>query len=413
MLSLSASAHRSLAWFVCAMSVLATPGFAGAQASMLAYRDGNGEWQWMSALESQTFALKGGAGIDEVDHTFSIAFRDVTDGTGVGFDDPDSGEARRATMHAVLRYLSSVLDVPGRAELVVMPSQTDGEGALASAGPFLLGGTGFQGGLVFEHLTTGEDTREDAMDGTVTVDFGYAWNASEDPPSEEQHDLHSVLLHELTHALGFVSIVGPDGRSALFNDDGKGLLSIYDSLLLRGSTRTPLFLEGGELNASEDDVSSNDVFLAAPRAGEALGGFPRVYAPRVFSGGSSLGHWSFSVGPEAIMVPALGRGVAKREYSTWELQVLADLGYDLVEDRLPAMDGGVSPPSAEPTPTPGPTTEVPTSPERDVAPPPRPAGGGCSIGPDGVDPPWLVIASCLVFVACAARAAARRSGSAG
>ena len=410
------AANRSRSSALLALFLLgALPTLVRAESDKLGYRDGDGRWQWMTPAEGETFALKGGVGTDEIGHTFLITFRDVTEGTGVGFDDPESGEARRATMHAVLRYLSSVLDVPGRAELVVMPSQTDGEGALASAGPFLLPGTGFQGGLVFEHLTSGQDPRSDAMDGTVTVDFGYDWNASEDPPTEEQHDLYTVLLHELTHALGFVSIVGPDGRSALFNDDGRGLLSIYDSLLLRGETRTPLFLEDAELNASEDDVSSNDIFLAAPRAGEALGGFPRVYAPRVFSGGSSLGHWSFAVGPDAVMVPALSRGVQKKEYTAWELQGLADLGYDLVEDLVPEVDGGVaSDPGERLPPFSGtPPTDAPASPEREVAPPPAAASGGCTIGPAGTEPSWLVIASCLVFLACAARAAARRSGSAG
>jgi cysteine-rich repeat protein len=212
----------------------------------------------------------------------------------------------------------------------VRASQTDGRGPLAAAGPYLLPVTGFQGGLVFEHLTTGVDPLETELDGALTVDFGYRWSTDAAGPSPVEVDLYSTLLHEVTHALGFVSIVGPDGASALGNAGDLGLFSLFDAFLVRGSTAQPLFLDGGEINASAEDVTSGDVLFAGSRAEAAFGSFPPVFAPDPFLEGSSIGHWSFATGDDGVMLPAVERGERRREYKAWELQALGDLGYDVV-----------------------------------------------------------------------------------
>ena len=249
------------------------------------------------------FARKAAAADETIGGTFTVTYEDLSFATGVGFDDPVSGAARRETLRAVLLHVTSVLDVPGTADLLVRASQTDGRGPLAAAGPYLLPLTGFQGGLVFEHLTTGVDPLENELDGVVTVDFGFRWNTETSGPSPVEYDLYTVLLHEVTHALGFVSIVGPDGASALGNEGELGLFSLFDAFLVRGSTEQPLFLDGGEINASAEDVTSEDVLFAGSRSETAFGSFPPVFAPNPFLEGSSIGHWSFLTGDDAVMLP--------------------------------------------------------------------------------------------------------------
>jgi cysteine-rich repeat protein len=304
---------------------------ASGQTTRLAYKNGDGEWVWSDVSPGASMlAAKNAASTETVAGTFTITYRDLEDGEGIGFADPELGPERRATMRAVLSYLASVLDVPGTADLVVMSSQTDGGGALASAGPFLVPESGFQGGLVYEHLLTGVDPVRNAMDGTVTVDFGFTWNSDLSAPEPGEQDLYTTLLHEVTHALGLLSVAAPDGRSAVFNSGDRGLFSIYDSFLLRRSTDSRLFLEGGEVNAMSDDLASGDVVFAGERARAALGVYPRVFAPSPFIEGSSIGHWSTANGFRSVMLPALPPGARRRNYRTWELQALADLGYDVV-----------------------------------------------------------------------------------
>jgi cysteine-rich repeat protein len=325
--------HRSpktwLRSIAVAVAVTVYPSISVAQ-SIIAYRDGDGQWQWMEAAATQAFARKAAAPDETIGGTFTVTYEDLSAATGVGFDDPVSGAARRETLRAVLLYLTSVLDVPGTADILVRASQTDGRGPLAAAGPYLLPITGFQGGLVFEHLTTGVDPLPNELDGVVTVDFGFRWNTETSGPSPVEYDLYTVLLHEVTHALGFLSVVGPDGASALGNAGDLGLLSLFDAFLIRGSTEQPLFLDGGENNATAEDVTSGDVLFAGSRSDAAFGSFPPVFAPDPFLEGSSIGHWSFLTGDDAVMLPAVDRGERRREYKAWELQTLGDLGYDVV-----------------------------------------------------------------------------------
>ena len=217
--------------------------------SPVAYRDGDGRWQWTESGDQQAITRKGAASLETIGGTFTVTFEDVDRETGVGFDSPASGASRRETFRTVLLYLSSVLDVVGTADLVVLASQTDGTGPLASAGPYLLPIIGFQGGLVYEHLMTGVDPLADTPDGTVSVDFGFPWNSETDPTSDVEFDLYTALLHEVTHALGFLSIVGPDATSALLNVNGAGLFSAIRCVSPGESMDRYLFLEGGEINS--------------------------------------------------------------------------------------------------------------------------------------------------------------------
>lgn len=296
----------------------------------IAYRDGDGRWQWTETTDPRAFTQKDADSEQLIGGMFTVTFEDVIGETGVGFDDPDSGTSRRETLENVLLYLSSVLDVPGTADFVVRASQTDGSGALASAGPYLFPMTGFQGGLVYEHLTTGVDPLADDADGTVSVDFGYPWNANTGSPSAIEFDLYSALLHEVTHALGIISIAGSDATSALLNVDGAGLFSLFDALLVRGSLERQLFLAGGEINAVPDDVTSRDLVFSGARSRASLGEFPAVFAPNPFLEGSSIGHWSPDTSSNAVMLPGLNRGVERRTFTEWELQALGDLGYDVI-----------------------------------------------------------------------------------
>ena len=260
-------------------------------------------------------------------------------GTGSDSTIRSSGRLRRHTLHAILTYAGSFLDEPGSADILVSASQYDGSGPLAVAGPYVQMEIGFQPGFVWEHLTTGIDPSPNSSDALVTLDFGYRWNDDGDAIAPNEYDLYSVLLHELTHALGLFSVVGSDGRSVLLNSGDAGLFSVADGLLARGSNGEDLYLSGGQVNAAPTDLVSGDVVFAGPSTTSAFGAPVPVYTPARFEQGSSLSHWDVD-DDDAVMLPRLDRGIEKRRYLPWEVQLLADLGYriDRCGDGAPNDD---------------------------------------------------------------------------
>ena len=267
---------------------------------------------------------------------FNVTFEDVVNTTGVGFDHGTLGESRRNTFNAALTYIDTVLDHSGTADIVVEDSQTDGSGFLAAAGPYLsTTPNGFQNGYMFEHVTTGTDPSAGSPDASVTFDFGYTWNSETDAPGGSEFDLMTVSLHEVTHSLGFLSLVGADGKSRLTSSD-PGVFSVYDSFLENGDG-TALFGAGGDYLGTTADLTSGDVWFDGPNATAANGGTPvKIYAPGTFATGSSISHVDHAQISTAVMQYAIGPGTQRRTYTAPELGILNDIGYTLSsQDTIP------------------------------------------------------------------------------
>src|SRR5262245_60412644 len=117
-----------------AMSALCGAGTLGASdaaasAPGLSYKDPGGTWRtirpgdWPApANDSGRFVhIAGGT-------TFTVTYRDVTNDTNVGFDDPVLGLTRRHTVGAVLLYIGARLAVagPSACDVEFVESATDG-----------------------------------------------------------------------------------------------------------------------------------------------------------------------------------------------------------------------------------------------------------------------------------------------
>lgn len=258
--------------------------------------------------------------------TWNVTFEDVSTGTAKGFDDPTLGATRRQIFQDTLDYIDSVLDETGTVDLLVNASQDDGTGFLASAGPYFFSGpAGFYNGFVYDHVRTGSDPTTIVADATLTFDFGYNWNSGLGTPTTGEYDLFTVILHEMTHTLGYLTALDSAGNSTL-SGGNPGVYSVFDSFLARGDG-TSLFSAGGNFTGTAADLVSDDVFFTGANASAAYGGPVPIYAPSTFQPGSSIGH--LDNGVTSVMNFSVAPGTTQRTFEAVDLGILADIGWNL------------------------------------------------------------------------------------
>jgi hypothetical protein len=112
-------------------------------------------------------------------------------------------------------------------------------------------------------------------------------------------DLLAVVLHELGHGLGFMSVMKADGTSSL----SSGRLAIYDRFLysevagqfltdMASSERRAALVGGTALVWNSSSVNSQASLLTGGVS--SAGGHLRIYAPFSYNDGASTSHWDTS-----------------------------------------------------------------------------------------------------------------------
>ena len=161
--------------------------------------------------------------------TFTFTFFDVTTGTGVGFDDPTLGAARREALEAVGAEIGSRIGQTATVEVGVAPSQTDGTGPIGIGSATFLDTTpGIRDGEVYRRIVLGEPDVDIGLDAGIVFDFGYDVSLS-GTPAAGMACFRDVARHELTHVLGYGSFIKSDGTG--FNETAPDMYTRFDSML--------------------------------------------------------------------------------------------------------------------------------------------------------------------------------------
>ena len=213
-------------------------------------------------------------------------------------------------------------------------SQTTG---LASAGSTALGSSASNKliEVVQNKILTGVDANGAGNDGFINLNLATPFVYDPLAPVDfgaGQVDLFSVLDHELTHSLGFISY------ASVFA--GSGVYGTFDTFLKTNSGVS--LIQGGAVDtAALADAQANNALFSGPKTIAGYGSGAPIQGP----GGdlSHLGTAAFSApvggSPDqnGLMLCCGGLNVTgePRDYNAAEIGILADLGYSTVPTAIP------------------------------------------------------------------------------
>lgn len=254
----------------------------------------------------------------------------------VGFDDPTHGADRAAVFQAAAQLWANQLisNVPIEVDAQFTSlSCTASQATLGSAGPtfnyYLPSGAdayGMQNNtwypVALYNALTDSDVDPDGAD--ITAQFnadlddnenclnGVNWyyGLDHNPPGNDI-DFFEVVMHELAHGLGFLSLVDSSGTEAAGLDDsfslylrdqstGKLWSDMTDAERLASMTDT------GDLVWNGDDVNA----LISGLSSGVNGGMVQMYAPASYESGSSVSHFDTALDPDELMEPSYTGGAS-------------------------------------------------------------------------------------------------------
>ncbi len=319
---------------------------------------------------------------------------------GSGFYAPDSTIKRNCVCN-VLQYIESVVDVnvdvnagDDPIEILFTASQNNsGSSTLAFATPLwpaaatLTNTPGYYGGYLYDHITTGTDPDPNVEDGRITVNFGHDYAYCGDPIGTCEYDFSAVILHEMTHLLGFASLVNLNGGNIesiiapnVFSKFDEQFL--YHTNSLNKVVDISAFSGTGGINPAVTSVTSNNIWLNNDNLSTTRTNQP-IFSPTTFAFGGSLSHfegnelWVIGTNrnsispdftPNYVMNSSAKKGQAKNGFTMQDIRVLDVLGYNII--GTPASILGNRPPI---------TTETIVTPNSTLYPRQTPPAGDASL----------------------------------
>ena len=290
--------------------------------------------------------------------TFQFNYKDAA---GVGFNDPAHPEYK-ASLEAAAQITGSYFAHTATVVMTVTSSNDANSSTLASAGSsfvFPSEGGGFLQYVVQTKVITNGATDANGADddGTVDVNFGQSFQYDANSPTAPgKIDFRATMIHELTHALGFSSLisqtptVGPKYYSTFdsFLTDATGAPLIDKTTFAFDQSKT-FTLTGGN-STLMDSPSATGEYFSGPTA---IARFDNkripIFSPSPYKGGSSGSHvddntraTKFYLMASAVEAASTSMGMnMPRTYTTAEEGIMKDLGYTLASDHALFFTGEV------------------------------------------------------------------------
>lgn len=242
-------------------------------------------------------------------------------GPGAEMWTPEARTALEAGAAALAAYL--VVPQPVVIDVGVIGVNTPGATNIASSWVgFTDPAAGFTPTWLQTKLQSGADPNGAAHEVELTTNFAENWGFGE-AVEPDRYDFRTVVMHELVHALGFLS--GAD--DALDQDRG---FTVYDSFL-RAPDGTPVIDDTHQVKPqylANFTGANGGLFFDGPNAVAAFGGPVPLFTPEAWASASrSVSHVKV---PGFLMTPFYGRGSGIRSLTPVEQAMLRDLGYTVV-----------------------------------------------------------------------------------
>ncbi|MEK6673373.1 MAG: BACON domain-containing protein [Nitrospirota bacterium] len=187
----------------------------------------------------------------------------------------------------------------------------------------------------------GSDLDPGQFDMYLTYNSNFSWYYGTDgnTPSN-QHDLMSVVLHEIAHGLnfaGFMSYSSTTGQGSW--GYGTGYPNIYDTFMkdASGNQLIDTGVYGNPSTALGNALKSNNIWFHGSNAMAANSSQRvKIYAPSTWSEGSSYSHLdynTFNNTSNQLMVYAISSGESVHDPGTVTKGILKDLGWNITSDQ--------------------------------------------------------------------------------
>ena len=243
-----------------------------------------------------------------------------------------------ATLHALglwSEQIAGTIPVDIRIDFISMDAGIMGESYRTPH--YLIDGTYFPSTLANQLLEYNFAPTQYDIRLEMNSNFNFYHGITENP-SDNQKDWITVLLHEITHNLGFNSLLywdkGGVHSGAYVYTDVNGMFyltdfpGIFDRQLFQGTNGLPLT----ELNQIQraDLMVSNNLFSGANNSYllEANNGTRvKMFAPTTYLSGASISHWDNSVSFPTFMKHDIEYGFKLHNIGTREIGILMDMGW--------------------------------------------------------------------------------------
>lgn len=172
------------------------------------------------------------------------------------------------------------------------------------------------------------------------------WYYGYDAPGAYELSLLSVVLHEILHGMGFLSLLQSDGSSGAYYWDGTQNQDIYDpyTLKLKDAASGNMLSDMSAAARASVMTSVNNLVWSGTQVNAESGNYSngvnsgqmKMYAPASYESGSSVSHFDTTVSPNEVMEPSYTEFLDETGLAT---ELLADIGWGLaaVSNTAPVL----------------------------------------------------------------------------